>query len=60
MVSAFRSTATYIALALYVLLIGPPFVLIAILFGKRALLGRAYMFMDAQAPKVVRIERASA
>lgn len=29
-------------------------------FGKRALLGRAYMFMDAQAPKVVRIERAKA
>jgi len=26
-------------------------------FGKKALLGRCYMFMDAQAPKVVRIER---
>lgn len=26
-------------------------------FGKQALLGRAYMFMDAQAPEVVRIER---
>lgn len=26
--------------------------------GKKALLGRCYMFMDAQAPKVVRIERA--
>jgi hypothetical protein len=26
-------------------------------FGKKALLGRCYMFMDAQAPKVHRIER---
>ncbi|MER8708008.1 hypothetical protein NKH49_20965 [Mesorhizobium sp. M1088] len=26
-------------------------------FGKKALLGRCYMFMDAQAPKVVRIKR---
>lgn len=26
-------------------------------FGKKALFGRCYMFMDAQAPKVVRIER---
>ncbi len=26
-------------------------------FGKKALLGRCYMFMDAQAPKIVRIER---
>jgi 1-acyl-sn-glycerol-3-phosphate acyltransferase len=40
MVSAFRSAATYLSLALYVLLVGPPFVLIAILFGKRALLYR--------------------
>ena len=40
MVSAFRSAATYLSLALYVLLIGPPFVLIALLFGKRALLYR--------------------
>ena len=40
MVSAFRSAATYISLALYVLLVGPPFVLIALLFGKRALLYR--------------------
>jgi hypothetical protein len=29
-------------------------------FGKKALLGRCYMFMDAQAPNVVRIERATA
>lgn len=29
-------------------------------FGKKALLGRAYMFMDAQAPNVVRIERRKA
>jgi len=28
--------------------------------GKKALLGRCYMFMDAQAPKVMRIERATA
>ncbi|TKB67070.1 MAG: hypothetical protein E8D47_04550 [Nitrospira sp.] len=28
-------------------------------FGKKALLGRCYMFMDAQDPKVVRIERAA-
>ena len=40
MVSAFRSAATYISLALYVLLAGPPFLLIALLFGKRALLYR--------------------
>ena len=26
-------------------------------FGKKALFGRCYMFMDAQSPKVVRIER---
>jgi hypothetical protein len=29
-------------------------------FGKQALLGRCYMFMDAQAPEIVRIERATA
>lgn len=29
-------------------------------FGKKALFGRCYMFMDAQDPKVVRIERATA
>jgi 1-acyl-sn-glycerol-3-phosphate acyltransferase len=40
MVSAFRSAATYVSLALYVLLIGPPFLLIALVFGKRALLYR--------------------
>lgn len=28
--------------------------------GKQALLGRCYMFMDAQAPEIVRIERATA
>lgn len=28
-------------------------------FGKMALLGRSYMFMDAQSPKVVRIERSN-
>jgi len=26
-------------------------------FGKKALFGRCYMFMDAQSPKVIRIER---
>lgn len=26
-------------------------------FGKKALFGRCYMFMDAQAPKIVRVER---
>ncbi|OYT86334.1 MAG: hypothetical protein CFE46_15935 [Burkholderiales bacterium PBB6] len=26
-------------------------------FGKKALFGRCYMFMDAQTPKVVRVER---
>jgi hypothetical protein len=26
-------------------------------FGKQALLGRAYKFMDARAPKIVRIAR---
>ena len=40
MVSAFRSAATYIAVALYVLLAGPPILLIALVFGKRALLFR--------------------
>ena len=28
-------------------------------FGKMALLGRCYMFMDAQSPEVVRVERSS-
>ncbi|MEP6594132.1 MAG: lysophospholipid acyltransferase family protein [Acidobacteriota bacterium] len=40
MIAAIRSAATYLIVSLYVLLIGPPFVLIAILFGKRALLYR--------------------
>ena len=40
MVAAFRSAATYISVALYVLLVGPPFLLIALVFGKRALLYR--------------------
>jgi 1-acyl-sn-glycerol-3-phosphate acyltransferase len=44
MVSAFRSAATYISLALYVLLVGPPFLLIALLFGRRALLYRVGHF----------------
>jgi 1-acyl-sn-glycerol-3-phosphate acyltransferase len=38
--SAFRSAATYLAIALYVALAGPPVLLIAILFGKRDLLYR--------------------
>jgi len=40
MLSAIRSLATYVSLALYVLLVGPPFLLIAILFKKKALLYR--------------------
>lgn len=40
MVAAFRSAATYVSVALYVLLVGPPFLLIALVFGKRALLYR--------------------
>ncbi len=40
MLVAIRSIATYIAVALYVLLIGPPFVLIALLSGRKALLYR--------------------
>ena len=40
MLAALRSIATYLAVALYVLIIGPPFLLIALLFGKRALLYR--------------------
>lgn len=38
MLVAIRSLAAYIAVALYVLLVGPPVVLIALLFGRRALL----------------------
>jgi 1-acyl-sn-glycerol-3-phosphate acyltransferase len=40
MLSAIRSLATYVSVALYVLLVGPPFLLIAILFEKKALLYR--------------------
>lgn len=40
MLSALRSAATYIIVALYVLVVGPPFVLIALIFGQRALLYR--------------------
>lgn len=40
MLPAFRSIVTYITIALYVLLIGPPFLLIALLFGQVALLYR--------------------
>jgi 1-acyl-sn-glycerol-3-phosphate acyltransferase len=40
MLSALRSAATYISVALYVLVVGPPFVLIALVFGQRALLYR--------------------
>ena len=38
MLPALRSAITYISVALYVLLVGPPFLLIALLFGQRALL----------------------
>jgi 1-acyl-sn-glycerol-3-phosphate acyltransferase len=40
MLPALRSAATYTAIALYVLLAGPPFILIALVFGKRHLLYR--------------------
>jgi 1-acyl-sn-glycerol-3-phosphate acyltransferase len=40
MLPALRSALTYISVALYVLLVGPPFLLIALLFGQRALLYR--------------------
>jgi len=40
MLPALRSAATYIAVALYILLIGPPFLLIALLFGQVGLLYR--------------------
>ena len=40
MVAAIRSIATFVAVALYVLLIGPPVLLIAIAFRQRALLYR--------------------
>jgi 1-acyl-sn-glycerol-3-phosphate acyltransferase len=40
MLPALRSIATYIFIALYVLVLGPPFVLIALLFRNRSLLYR--------------------
>ncbi len=40
MLPALRSAATYISVALYVLLVGSPFVLIAIILGKPAILYR--------------------
>jgi 1-acyl-sn-glycerol-3-phosphate acyltransferase len=40
MVAALRSAATYLAVALYVLLIGPPILLIALAFSQRTLLYR--------------------
>jgi 1-acyl-sn-glycerol-3-phosphate acyltransferase len=40
MLSAFRSIVTYITVALYVLLVGPPFLLLALLFNQKALLYR--------------------
>lgn len=40
MIAAIRSLATYVAVSLYVLIMGPPFLFIAIAFGKRALLYR--------------------
>jgi len=40
MLPAFRSLLTYISLVLYVLLVGPPILVIALVFGQRALLYR--------------------
>jgi 1-acyl-sn-glycerol-3-phosphate acyltransferase len=40
MLAAVRSFATYLSVSLYVLLAGPPFVLIALVFNQRALLYR--------------------
>lgn len=40
MLPAFRSAITYISVALYVLVVGPPVLLIALLFDQRALLYR--------------------
>jgi 1-acyl-sn-glycerol-3-phosphate acyltransferase len=40
MVAALRSVLTYVSVALYVLLAGPPFLLLALLFGQMALLYR--------------------
>lgn len=44
MIAVIRSLATYVAVALYVLLAGPPVLLIALVFGNRALLFRAGHF----------------
>lgn len=41
MIAAIRSLATYVAVVLYILLVGPPILLIALVFGNRALLFRA-------------------
>ena len=41
MIATIRSLATYVAVTLYILLIGPPVLLIALAFGRRALLYRA-------------------
>lgn len=41
MIPVIRSLATYVAVSLYVLIVGPPILLIALVFGKRALLFRA-------------------
>ena len=38
MIAAIRSLATYILVALYVAIVGPPFILVALLFGKVRLL----------------------
>jgi 1-acyl-sn-glycerol-3-phosphate acyltransferase len=40
MIAAIRSLATYVAVSLYVAIVGPPFILIALLFGARKLLYR--------------------
>jgi 1-acyl-sn-glycerol-3-phosphate acyltransferase len=40
MAAALRSLATYVAVALYVLLVGPPVLLVAIVFSRRAMLYR--------------------
>lgn len=40
MIAAIRSIATYLLVALYVAVVGPPFILIALLFGKVRLLYR--------------------
>lgn len=44
MIAAIRSLATYVAVALYILLVGPPVLLAALVFGQRALLFRAGHF----------------